>query len=303
MRAWQEICLWYDIQAMKIALLAAAIVLSYPLENTPLQQKKISQTANHARESGNPQATTPKSAINIQQYEDLQDDPTKGKKHNHDYELWGLVVNAVLVIVTAVIAGIALIQAIAAKRAVKAQMDSDRSWIIINKIGNPEGLYIPEKAYIPGILYVFKVSGNTIVRIRNLGFRFHPVPRKPGIGRPEPDLEAVPNYSEPRGQRPTLEIPEGGMVIAPDGTFTVDDFLESAFLEAEEFEELKRGEKVMCAYGFVEYNDAFDRPIGMTRFCFIYDFQFGGVFRTPDGTVLNPAGFRPGGPSAYHETR
>jgi len=58
----------------------------------------------------------------------------------------------------------------------------------------------------------------------------------------------------------------------------------------------------MCAYGFIEYRDVFDRP-GVTRFCYVYDFQFGGVLTSPDGTVLNPSGFRPGGPASYHVTR
>ena len=88
-------------------------------------------------------------------------------------------------------------------------------------------------------------------------------------------------------------------MVAPDILFDLRSDLESFQLTLPEFEEIKRGDKIMCAYGFIEYKDVFGEN-RKTQFCYVYDFGFGGVKTSPDGTVLNSEGFRPGGPDAYN---
>ena len=67
-----------------------------------------------------------------------------------------------------------------------------------------------------------------------------------------------------------------------------------------EWLKLRDGKTVMCAFGIIEYEDSFGRK-RETRTCYVYDFAWGGVIKSPDGTVLNPSGFRIGGPSAYNK--
>lgn len=186
----------------------------------------------------------------------------------------------------------------AIKHQADALMNAERAWILVTDIVNPVGLYLPDSPlYIPGIVYKMKVAGRTPARIINQGFRFHAVPKKPGRVPPEPDLPSTPDYTS---QTQNPEIPEGGRVIPSEIVFTIGHYLESIQLSSEEFEELKRGDKIMCAYGFIEYRDAFDRP-GKTQFSYVYDFRWGGVRTSPEGTVLNPPGFRLGGPAEYNK--
>jgi hypothetical protein len=178
-----------------------------------------------------------------------------------------------------------------------AAMKAQRAWILIMRIGNPEFLYVPTNpAYVPGIVYEFKVIGHTPARIVGHGLRFHPVAKKPGDAT-EPDLPPIPDYGKP--ERNT-EIPADGRLIAPDTSFTMRDDLESFRLTEEEFAALKKGDTIMCAYGYIEYRDGFERP-AITRFCYVYDFRWGGVAKSPDGVVLNPPGFRLGGPAEYNK--
>lgn len=60
----------------------------------------------------------------------------------------------------------------------------------------------------------------------------------------------------------------------------------------EEMAALRKKETVLCAYGFVEYEDAFGRKGHVTRVGYVYEFAFGAVLQTGDGTILNPPGFK-----------
>ena len=144
----------------------------------------------------------------------------------------------------------------------------------------------------------FHVYGKTPARVINADFRLHPVPAKVGVKPPEPDLPASPAFQN--GTR-NPEIPEGGRLLPPEQAFTIRLRLDPPTLTEEQWVKLRDSETIMCAYGFIEYKDAFNRD-GRTRLCYVYDFAWGGVITSTDGTVLNPPEFRLGGPSAYHET-
>jgi hypothetical protein len=189
------------------------------------------------------------------------------------------------------------IAANAAMVSAQSVMNAERAWILITRVDNPTGLYFADNlSYIPGINYHFRVVGHTPARITGQGFRFHPVPRRSGGGPTDPDLPEVPDY---RGRGQSTDIPEGGRIIAPETDFVIADWLENLHLSAEEFEELRQGTTIMCAYGFIAYQDGFERR-AETRFCYVYDFAWGGVMTSPEGTVLNPQGFRLGGRPQYN---
>jgi len=141
-----------------------------------------------------------------------------------------------------------------------------------------------------------KIYGNTPARIIRERFRCRIVPAIPETSPPRPQLEAVPTYKTETGM---VEV-EGETVYGPGYIYGISTALESGPLTAKKFVELEDGKSLLCAYGCVEYKDAFGRN-GRTQFCLIYKFTFGGVLRSPDGTVLNPPGFRQGGPRGYNE--
>jgi hypothetical protein len=65
---------------------------------------------------------------------------------------------------------------------------------------------------------------------------------------------------------------------------------------------LRGEETVLCAYGSIEYQDAFGRD-GLTKFLLVYRFESGGVSETPDGTRMTPGtGFRAETRAGYSET-
>jgi hypothetical protein len=110
---------------------------------------------------------------------------------------------------------------------------------------------------------------------------------------PRPALEAVPVY-------PPQKTFQGSAVYPPTYKYQLSVPLESGPLSSDQFARLRDGKEVVCAYGLIEYLDAFKRK-GTTQICAVYDFAFGGVFSSPDGTILNQPGFRMGGPKGYNE--
>ncbi len=92
----------------------------------------------------------------------------------------------------------------------------------------------------------------------------------------------------------------GGSVSPPGYSYLQSVPLESGPLTEKEYRELYDGTSLLCSYCCIEYTDIFGRQ-AITQQCFVYDFAFGGVFQSPDGTILNPPGFRPapGIPSGY----
>jgi hypothetical protein len=187
----------------------------------------------------------------------------------------------------------------AALLSARAVMNAERSWVLVTRIGNPEQWYAPDKpSYFPGMVFEFNVYGKTPARVINANCRLHPVPAKPGVEPPEPDLPPIAAYkSESRNP----ELPEEGRILPPEHPFQLRIGLDPPTLTEEQWLKLRDGDTLMCAYGFIEYKDAFENE-RKTRFCYVYHFAWGGVITSTDGTVLNPAGFRLGGPSGYHET-
>jgi len=187
------------------------------------------------------------------------------------------------------------IAAKAARKSATAQMNADRAWVLVGEVINPPLLHESVDKYAPGVVWHITVAGNTPARLVRQRYRCHIVPAIPGSDPPQPQLDAVPNYDV------GTNTYEANVVRAPGHKSLVSIPLESGILGGGELLDLKRGDSVLCAYGCIEYQDAFGRD-GVTKFCVLYRFQFGGVITSPDGVVLNPPGFRTGGPAGYNET-
>jgi hypothetical protein len=177
----------------------------------------------------------------------------------------------------------------------KAQMDANRGWVLIESIRNPGlPLFSAGSGYAPGIVYCIKVFGNTPATITRERYRCCIVPAIPGTSPRQPQLEKVPQYSAELNRF-------SGSVSPPGYSYAQSVPLESGPLTEESYRELQDGKTLLCSYCSIEYTDAFRRE-AITQTCHIYDFALGGVFQSPDGTILNPVGFRPGGPREYHRT-
>jgi hypothetical protein len=180
----------------------------------------------------------------------------------------------------------------AALKSAKAQMDADRAWVTSNAIGNPiQPLNTPR--YTPGVVYLIEVTGNSPVIIIRERFRCRIVPVVDGTNPVEPLLEEIPTFKSEEGMFPDTVRPAGNKYNIPVN-------LESGPITQSQWSDLQDGKTVLCAYGCIEYEDAFRRP-HHTRVCSIYHSGDGGVFESPDGTRLNPPSFRIGGPKTYNE--
>jgi hypothetical protein len=254
-------------------------------ENTSDTKPAVSQPAPILNQQ--PPATSLNS--NTSQYN--QDTQMQGKIVT--FTFWLVIVGAVQAVILALTIGAIYSQTTTTK-------NSERAWVLVKRIGNPEQWYAPEQPeYSPGMVFEFKVSGKTPARVIRADFRLHPVPAKVGVRPPEPDLPVIPEYKS--GAR-NPEIPEAGRVLPPDEVFQVRLGLYPPTLTEEQWLNLRDNKAIMCAYGFIEYKDVFGRE-GKTQACYVYDFAWGGVITAPDGTRLNPPGFRIGGPRAYNQAR
>lgn len=177
----------------------------------------------------------------------------------------------------------------------RASRASQRPWVLIERIGNPSEnwRYAKDSAYIPGIVFEFKVYGATPIKIIEGAFDLTSVPNKKGVIPPSPDLPEFPDYSR---ALPLPHVPRGGIPWAPSGTYQIRRI--HAF-EKSQMEALNNYEIILCGYGYLKYVDVF-KTIRETRVCYIYFLQRGGAIKTPDGMVLNPEGFYMGGPPEYN---
>jgi hypothetical protein len=193
-------------------------------------------------------------------------------------------------------ANAALGNAEAARSNAQAVISSERAWVLLERTRSPDTWFSGNNpGYVPGAILEFRCYGRTPARVTKGCYLLEAVPAKSGSVSPEPALPSVPNYMEVKDP----EIPESGRLFPPGATFTVPLSLKAP-LNEEEWVELRDGKTIMCTYGFLEYEDAFGRK-NNTRFCYVYHFQWGAVLQSPDGTVLNPPGFRLGGPPLYNE--
>jgi hypothetical protein len=282
----------FGIMLKQLACAACGMLLLY---GTPVFPQNASQPTNHSANAKSAYKPSPSTITNTTQ---PSEEKTPAEKKNsstthRDYEALGFYVNLALTLATLVIAVTAAIQASAAKSTAQSQMDADRAWVLIEGIRNPQPQLFA-RGYSPGIVYQVKIYGTTPARIRRERYRCRIVPVIPGTRPAQPRLETVPTY-------PAELNRFSGSVSPPGYSYLQSVPLESGPLTENEYRELHDGTSLLCSYCCIEYTDIFGRQ-AVTQLCLIYDFAFGAVFQSPDGTILNPPGFRPGGPPNYQET-
>lgn len=191
--------------------------------------------------------------------------------------------------------------ALAAKTSVEAVMNGERPWILVDNLGAPP---IPEKptefTLLPGtpyFVFTLKVFGHTPCRILNVGLRFHREFLKEGIIAEEPNLPEEPVYW--RGMIKSPDIPESGVVKAPNETIQLGITLEEGPLLPDAISAINEGKQFLCAYGFVAYVDSFERE-HLTRFCYIYRVSRRAAIHSETGKNIYPSLFVMGGPSCYN---
>jgi hypothetical protein len=195
-------------------------------------------------------------------------------------------------------------QAKATKDSVDVLINSERAWVIVSRVGNPDtkyGWYAPDTPqYLPGMVFEFEVCGKTVARIMDARFDLLPVPARtrfaPSWEPLEPDLPPVPDYTR---RKRSQEIAEDGQVVIPGQKFRIMVSLPQT-LNVSEWESLRDEKTVMCAYGLIKYDSLGKHK--ETAVCYVYRFHWGGVFTSGDGTVLNPSSFELAGPPAYNRS-
>lgn len=203
--------------------------------------------------------------------------------------------NTILAIIGFVGIIAALLTLGAIREQARAQMDADRAWVLVSVVGQPQeplAASIVRTGNIPGIVWKIKIAGNTPAQITRARYRCRTVPMVDG----KPDLEKTPTYLANE-----IVIAQA-TVLAPNDSYLVSIGHEPTperMSVVDEMTATLSGTRAFCAYGTIEYKDAFGRS-GETQFCAIYRPQLGGIIKSPDGTVLNPPGFYIAGPDGYN---
>jgi hypothetical protein len=179
----------------------------------------------------------------------------------------------------------------------KAQMDADRAWVLVRIAGQPEepltGKIITTGA-IPGIVWKIRIVGNTPAQITREQYRCRTV----RIANGKPLLEEIPTYLT------NETVIKEAEVFPPDYEYGMNIPLEPTadrMTILSQMAEVVAGLRAFCAYGKIEYKDAFGRR-GESQFCATYRLRLGGVMKSPDGIDLNPPGFYISGPKGYNYT-
>jgi hypothetical protein len=216
---------------------------------------------------------------------------------------WDLIINMALMIATIVLAVFAVIQAKEAKLTAKAAMNSQRAWILLESIKAPNQIGYLENEYraSPQLELIFKVFGVVPIKIIKSQIRLHFVRLK--LDSPnEPDLPTPPNY----GGNPGFFRNSGiGRIHYPESEFSIKMDLENTSISYEEFSEFVSRKNILCAYGVISYQDAYEGAATReTRFCYVYQKPPNFYLNSPmvAGTITSLDGdsFSVGGPDAYN---
>lgn len=281
---------------LKRLAIAALLILVYIQPLNPQAPRQPSAHPANTQTQQQPESPTLNGAmVNNQVTCDIcKKEDSIAQQDSDKWVIRGFWVNAGLTVITLIIAIATLLQANAAKMQAKAQMDADRAWVLASVGGQPEEPLTGNavKGIIPGIVWKIEIVGNTPAQILREQYRCRTVPLVNGA----PGLEEMPTYL--RNQN----IIKEAEVFPPGHKYFMNFPLEPTperMPVSTQMAEVIAGVRAFCAYGKIEYKDAFGRN-GESQFCAIYRTRLGGIIKSPDGTDLNPPGFYIGGPKGYN---
>jgi hypothetical protein len=167
-----------------------------------------------------------------------------------------LIVNTFVMIATIVLAVFAVFQAHAAIQTAKAAMNSQRAWILLESIKTPNQIDYLENICrsSPQLEFRFKVFGVVPIKIIRSQTRLHFVQLKSDRSN-EPDLPIPPNYGENPGFFENSGI---GRIHYPGSEFSIKRDLENTSISSEEWHKFVNRENILCAYGVINYQDAYE---------------------------------------------
>lgn len=251
--------------------LILTIVLLHPLKNPPLQQQKTPQPTHYDAQSGSPQTSTPSTIINMEQGEPLQTPPDKPQEHDRDYQFWGLIVNAVLVFITAGVAVISGIGAWAAKASADAVVNGERAWIFVKQHHPPKVL--PDGQLLGAV--VLNNFGKTPARVIALSVEILITDSNESPG-------SIPIY----GSGATTVAPE----FIPQGKRM--PLVATRTITESEKDDVGNGKKFIWLCGSVTYENIFRKvPAHRTSFCYVFK----------KGILTTSESWHMAGPQEYNE--
>jgi hypothetical protein len=121
-----------------VANVILCMVASVVLIVTPLRKNDQPKTANDARSSNGsqPNPDIAKPSLNAKNSDSPNNNTATGNQQttpdSNDYRFWGMVINIVLGIATALIAIFSIVQGVATKRSADAAVASERAWVIVS---------------------------------------------------------------------------------------------------------------------------------------------------------------------------
>jgi hypothetical protein len=210
-------------------------------------------------------------------------------------DIVGDIINGLIAIFTAIAAGAAwksaknsskaaAESAKIADRQVRAQITSERAWLVISPIRWDPPLF-------------WKQAGDPSIPLNTFDFEIRNVGRTPAhvisiamiyynMGRAELDnLPENPEYRPP-------ESMEGTIIVPDDAIKLTEPLNPNPVLEHQEVESIRANKRVLYFYARVEYADAFGES---------HETRVGYVYYFPQGPVrLEEPAFKQAGPSAYN---
>jgi hypothetical protein len=273
----------------RLAIFGALVGIA-SAQNLPANQ---SEQQNHTQsQASNPDLSAKLCPyVNIQVSGEKEQPSTQNQSHNWNH--WGEAFWPAT-LSNWVLAALALWAGYTALKAIRSQKEADRAWITVKGIFNLMQP-IDSPGFVPSAVYDIEVTGNSPVRIIRERFRCRVVPVIPGNQPVQPLLEKTQTFKSEEGMFPRNSVNPSGY------RYYIPVPLESKQpLTPDELTDLRDGKKILCAYGCIEYEDAFRHP-HYTRVCSVYRFNTGEGLTDRDGKKIDPSGFRVGGPNEYND--
>ena len=177
----------------------------------------------------------------------------------------------------------------AAKLSAEALVNSERAWLVLERIDAGDSIPLqgteggPLKTWFAVV--TMRNCGKTVALLRGARVRFHTVSARDG-------LPTNPEYGPGEG---SPDIPENGRPVAPGETFQLAFPFEGGMPSQQQVQEIRNGSSLLFIYGRVEYADLSGRP-RESQFCYNWHVSRGSLVRG----INDKDEFRPGGPRPYN---